>query len=349
MSAILTPAGRWLAPKIDSSGPGARGGHTLTVVGTQVIMFGGSDRVPVTYDDLWVLDTGKGEQGLQWTRITPSFANECKVHPRSGATLTAVGDQVYLFGGQEPVTEFRFGDIKVLDTTCWTWSDVQVTGTSPPARHSHTATCLANQCVMVYGGSGYSGSLSDIWVFNPGQGAWTQPTLSGQAPPAREMHCAVMVTPTCMMVFGGRASDGSILCDAVLFEAGDMKWLTREMTPFTRASHCCAALRVGPAPAQGNQEEVPLSMIAYGGFSGEAVEGDVLKIDGKTLEVEVLHRGPRQSDSAGSVPPERFAAAAAGLPAWPCGPALCIFGGVNSEADLADTVLWCMDGCPVTA
>ncbi len=40
----------------------------------------------------------------------------------------------------------------------------------------------------------------------------------------------------------------------------------------------------------------------------------------QSLEVEVLHRGPRQSDSKGSVPTARFAASAVALPHWKTGP-----------------------------
>ncbi len=70
-------------------------------------------------------------------------------------------------------------------------------------------TCGGNCCAqLLYGGSGYSGSLSDVWVFNPGQGAWTQPHVGGEAPEAREMHGAGMITGTRMLVYGGRGASG---------------------------------------------------------------------------------------------------------------------------------------------
>ncbi len=61
---------------------------------------------------------------------------------------------------------------------------------------------------VIYGGSHYHGPLSDVWVFNPAQGAWSQPTITGEAPAAREMHSGCMVDSHTMLVYGGRASDG---------------------------------------------------------------------------------------------------------------------------------------------
>jgi hypothetical protein len=70
------------------------------------------------------------------------------------------------------------------------------------------ASCLHACTQVIYGGSHYQGPLSDVWVFNPDQGGWTQPSVSGEAPGAREMHSGCMVDTHTMLVYGGRASDG---------------------------------------------------------------------------------------------------------------------------------------------
>lgn len=49
----------WLIPEIEGIRPAPRGGHCVCSVGSKLIIFGGSDRAPVSYDDLWVLDTGR--------------------------------------------------------------------------------------------------------------------------------------------------------------------------------------------------------------------------------------------------------------------------------------------------
>ena len=69
----------------------------------------------------------------------------------------------------------------------------------------HSLLCCLQ---LVHGGSGYSSILSDAWILNPRQQSWSLAKLAGATPPGREMHSAAMVSPTAMLIFGGRAEDG---------------------------------------------------------------------------------------------------------------------------------------------
>ncbi len=64
------------------------------LVGTQVVLFGGSDRAPVTYDDLWVLETGKGVSArLEKLSLAPYATPSCRTRqPRlpSNALLASL-------------------------------------------------------------------------------------------------------------------------------------------------------------------------------------------------------------------------------------------------------------------
>ncbi|KAG2451277.1 hypothetical protein HYH02_003883 [Chlamydomonas schloesseri] len=375
----------WSLIKPEGLAPAPRGACCCVALGTQVLVFGGADRVPVSFSDLWVLETEGGK--YEWTRITPVYAPGCKVMPRSGATMTAVGDKLYLFGGTEPVSNVCFNDIKVLDPKTWTWSDVEVTGTRPPERHSHCTGCLADTCLLVYGGAGYQGPMNDVWIFNTLQGGWTRPTLSGEQPPGREMHTGVMVDSTTLLIYGGRGPEFKVLCDAALFDAKQMKWTAVEPTPFSRCAHSAVVMPGAPAStsaaatagagAAGSGSAEPgasgsagesgeaaaasgsgadCRVLIYGGYSGEAVEGDVLQIDPRSLEIELVRRGPRESDKGGTVPDTRFAHSAVVVPvpvpaaAGPSGSsaaapaggshAMVVFGGVNPGEDLNDVAVW---------
>lgn len=73
---------------------------------------------------------------------------------------------------------------------------------------------------LVYGGAGYNGPLSDVWVFNPLQRSWSRPTIRGAHPAAREMHTGLMLDDTRMLVYGGRGANnkwvGAAWCRVVL-------------------------------------------------------------------------------------------------------------------------------------
>ena len=76
--------------------------------------------------------------------------------------------------------------------------------------------CSAPHCAalhptqLVYGGAGQqSHALSDMWLFNTKASTWERMAVTGALQlPGREMHSAVMVDDTHMLVYGGRGSDG---------------------------------------------------------------------------------------------------------------------------------------------
>lgn len=154
--------------------------------------------------------------------------------PKSGASMTAVGDTLYVFGGQETVTGTCFNAVEVLDTVSWRWSVLDVAGGLPPARHSHVTGLLGSNCLLVHGGASSQGALADVWILNTDQKVWTRPEIVGASPPAREMHAAVMTDDTTLLIYGGRSNDGRVLCDAALFDCNTMSWTSVEPTPFAR-------------------------------------------------------------------------------------------------------------------
>ena len=64
------------AAKVSGIAPSPRGGLACVAIGSRIVVFGGSDRAPLTFDDLWVLDTGElwvshetGQQGTGCTQL----------------------------------------------------------------------------------------------------------------------------------------------------------------------------------------------------------------------------------------------------------------------------------------
>lgn len=244
---------------------------------------------------------------------------------------------------------------------------VEARGTIPPARHSHIACNLADQCLVIHGGSGLAGTLGDVCIFNVEQSSWTlvPETTQGPSPSPREMHCGCMIDKgQSLLIYGGRdpevsyeqitrtvlcpsykprlldavAMQGKILCDAAVLDVKEMRWKTIEPTPFSRCAHSIVTSA---------SDEVDPPILIYGGFGGEEVEGDVLRIDPSSLEIEVVRRGPRENDLPGSVPQPRFAHAAVSL-VMPGGEAvMLVVGGVNQTADLIDIALFTLSSEPI--
>lgn len=154
-----------------------------------------------------------------------------------------------------------------------------------------------------------------------------------------------MISKTSMMVYGGRGADGAVLCDAAIFDATQMKWTVQEPTPFARCAHAAAALESAEtstsegAPPGAESGTSGVSVYVFGGFSGEAVVGDLIRIDARTLEIEQVDRGPRSGSSGGSksAPAERFAHAAVSVGGRK---QFLVLGGVTPAEDLSDVAVW---------
>lgn len=67
--------------------------------------------------------------------------------------MTAIGTDVFIYGGQEPSTGVCFSEVVKIDTTAWVWSVLQPASGKPPARHSHCAGVAHEHALVVYGGA----------------------------------------------------------------------------------------------------------------------------------------------------------------------------------------------------
>lgn len=67
-----------------ASAPAARGGHAIASIGSKVICFGGADRSPTPFSDLWELDTGTNPLSLPvqvfCASLLPPYARIIALH-----------------------------------------------------------------------------------------------------------------------------------------------------------------------------------------------------------------------------------------------------------------------------
>eukprot|EP00238_Polyblepharides_amylifera_P003139 CAMPEP_0196590534 /NCGR_PEP_ID=MMETSP1081-20130531/66885_1 /TAXON_ID=36882 /ORGANISM="Pyramimonas amylifera, Strain CCMP720" /LENGTH=184 /DNA_ID=CAMNT_0041913673 /DNA_START=245 /DNA_END=798 /DNA_ORIENTATION=- len=170
--------------------------------------------------------------------------------------MTAVGDKLYIFGGQDPHTGATFNDVVMCDPGTKMWNRVPVSG-SPPPRHSHTACCFQGHRILIYGGAGEDGPVGDIWVFDTELSEWSRPIIKGQAPAPREMHCGVDAGAHGLVIFGGRTSGGEVLSDLHVLNTESLAWGPGLQTPFARCAHAGGSV--------GSLGQVYF----FGGFSGD--------------------------------------------------------------------------------
>ncbi|CAL5404317.1 unnamed protein product [Camellia sinensis] len=137
---------------VETSGrvPVARGGQSVTLVGSRLIMFGGEDRLRRLLNDVHVLDLETMVWDVLETTQTPPA-------PRFDHTA-AVNAERYLliFGGCSH--SIFFNDVHVLDLQTMEWSQPQIQGDMVTPRAGHASITIDENWYIVGGGDNRSGA-----------------------------------------------------------------------------------------------------------------------------------------------------------------------------------------------
>jgi len=206
----LLGEGIWSPVATTGTPPSARANHSALYDATRdrMLVFGGGNG-GAGFNDTWALDLSAGPA---WSLLATSGT---KPVGRSGqaAVLDPVRDRMLVFGGRSgalllgDVWELTLGETPI-------WSQLTPSGTPPSARAFHSAIYdpLRDQ-VVLFGGLGDSGSLTDTWALSLGPSpAWTQLPVVG--PSARNSQATIHdANGDRLVIFGGR--DGTNLFDDV--------------------------------------------------------------------------------------------------------------------------------------
>ena len=271
--------------------------------------------------------------------------------PRSGASATAVGRKVYVFGGQCPERGTCFNDVVVLDCESWEWSRLPVSGASPPPRNAHVACAAENgRLLVIHGGSSpEEGPMGDVHVLDLEEGAerWVRPTVRGQAPAPRDTAAAAVAAPGAnassrgeLLILGGRGRSG-VLSDVAVLNLDDMAWTRRGHLGRAVCAHTAVPWRVETA----GEDAAANAALVFGGFDDAALRpNELFAVEASTLATVTLHPGDGRrpgrgvgkqtgevpGSDRGRAPEGRFAHACVALPRTATAPATAvIFAGVT--------------------
>ena len=236
-------------------------------------------QVPRAFDDVWILrliasPDASSAPTARWVRKTTTFAGPGRLPQRSGATATAVGRMVYVFGGQDPSRGTCFNDVVVLDCDDWSWSRLPIAGASPPPRNAHVACAADNgRLLVIHGGS------------SPEEGPWATSTFStskkapsdGFDPPSADKplsrerctppppfsRAARTRPPRELLILGGRGRSG-VLSDVAVLNLDHMAWTRRGHLGRAVCAHTAVPWRVETA----GEDAAANAALVFGGFDG---------------------------------------------------------------------------------
>ncbi|KAG0049815.1 hypothetical protein BGZ83_005372 [Gryganskiella cystojenkinii] len=192
----------------------ARSSHSLAIVGNKAYLFGGEfkPRIPVDAN-LYVYD-------LNEKRINVISPNESTPAPRVGATLSAIGSKIYLFGGRggKDMTPLQ-SELYSFDTESDTWEVVKAKSGELPTPRSFHAMAASDSDIYVFGGCPTEGRLNDMYQFSLATGAWSiLPT-----PPVTPRGGAAMTYHSNRLYLHGGFT-GKEQSDMVVYDIHSGKW-----------------------------------------------------------------------------------------------------------------------------
>ncbi len=136
---------------IDQPLPKARGYHTANMVGSKLIIFGGSDGGEC-FNDVWVYDV----ETHMWRSVVIPVT-----HRRLSHTATIVGSYLFVVGGHDGA-EYS-NDVLLLNLVTMSWDRRKVYGLPPTGRGYH-GTVLYDSRLLVIGGFDGVEVFGDVWM-----------------------------------------------------------------------------------------------------------------------------------------------------------------------------------------
>ncbi|KAK7258889.1 hypothetical protein RIF29_24478 [Crotalaria pallida] len=168
----------WSSLKSFGKAPVSRGGQSVNLVGSSLVVFGGQDAKRTLLNDLHILDL----ETMTWDEID---AVGVPPSPRSDHTAAVHVDRYLLiFGGGSHAT--CYNDLHVLDMQTMEWSRPTQQGEIPTPRAGHAGVTVGENWFIVGGGDNKSG-VSETVVLNMSTLTWSVVTsVQGRIPVASE-------------------------------------------------------------------------------------------------------------------------------------------------------------------
>lgn len=190
------------APKNDAP-PCPRLGHSFTMIGSQVFLFGGlandsddpKDNIPRYLNDLYVLDTRPGQPVMQWEKPvcfgnapSPRESHSAIAYiPKSSSTNSTTANNNNL--------STNTNNNNTNNTSSLSSSN------GCPTSTSSNGVSTAGAKLIIYGGMAGC-RLDDIHILDISTMTWSNPKISGTPPLPRSLHSASVIGNK-MFVFGG--------------------------------------------------------------------------------------------------------------------------------------------------
>uniref|UniRef100_A0AAY4AYY6 F-box domain-containing protein n=1 Tax=Denticeps clupeoides TaxID=299321 RepID=A0AAY4AYY6_9TELE len=141
-----SPSKNWWNCIVTTHGPPPMAGHSSSVIGSTMVVFGGSLGARQMSNEVWVLDLE------QWSWSKPTITGPCP-HPRGGQSQIVIDNETLLIlgGCGGPNALLKDAWLLHMGSPAWSWQQLRVENEDhgAPELWCHPA-CRVGQCVVVF-------------------------------------------------------------------------------------------------------------------------------------------------------------------------------------------------------
>ncbi|KAI3809226.1 hypothetical protein L1987_25196 [Smallanthus sonchifolius] len=255
--------------------PVARGGQSVSLVGSKLIMFGGEDKNRQLMNDVHVLDLETMTWNIAETIQTPPA-------PRFDHTATVHANRyLQIFGGC--THSVFFNDLHVLDLETLEWSQPQIQGDVVSPRAGHAGVSIDEKWFIVGGGDNRSGASETLVIDMPKLVVSILTNVKGRDPLASEglsVSSALIDGEQFLVAFGGY--NGKYNNEVVVMRPKPKD--SKHPKIFQSPAAAAAAASVTAAYALAKSESLDFTTINSKPKMDLSVEINVIKEEKKALE-----------------------------------------------------------------
>ncbi|XP_038711615.1 acyl-CoA-binding domain-containing protein 4-like isoform X2 [Tripterygium wilfordii] len=262
---------------VETSGkvPAARGGHSVTLFGSRLIVFGGEDRSRRLMNDVHVLDL----ETMTWDVVEP---RQTPPAPRFDHTAAVHSERYLLIFGGCSHSVF-FNDLHVLDLQSMEWSQPEIPIDLVAPRAGHAGITIDENWYIVGGGDNRNGCPETL-VLNTTKLVWSMLTKGKERDPLASeglsVSSALIDGERHLVAFGGY--NGKYNSEVFV-----MRLKHRDSSRpkiFQSPAAAAAAASVTAAYALAKSEKLDFS---HFNLSSKGVENGLVKQD-VTIEIDAL-------------------------------------------------------------
>lgn len=193
--------------------------------------------------------------------------------------MVCVGSKFYVFGGglsgPDPVPDTT---VHVFNAEDDSWSQPDVSGSPPCARHGHVSVAVGTD-IYIHGGMAGTDMFDDVYKFNTVSHSWSKLQPTGSVPSPRTAHAAACVEKK-IFIHGGMSSIGTALDDVFSLDTETSRWTKTPIdgpSPAPRLDHtlCTVEIRKSTDDSASEKTKAEESLTILLVFGGMDTQGEI--------------------------------------------------------------------------